>query len=490
MAYKHNSREALGYGLIGEAKNHPFEPAIKALSMETPQNHKIARRPIWIVGGLIVIGLIGWYVWEHLFDISYRPIKVTGTIQAKEILVASKVGGRIAAVLAEEGQTVSKGQRLVEFEVPELEARRMQYLAHIKESEAYLAELKAGPRYSEIEKARAEANQAQANWEMLKRGYRQEEIEKARAQRIEAQEQLNLLERGYRAEEIATARDAMEQAKIQMDWAEHEFKRYSGLASQGAVSSREADELKIKGDAAREAYEMAVESYRKMQSGPRKEEIDAARQRLKAATEQEKMLTRGMRPEEIKMAQQKYRAARASLRLLEEGTRKEQIARAEAKLAQMQASLQELDAQLKDRFVYSPADAEVSVMDLHAGQVIAPNKSIATLTRLDDMWTRVYLPERELGRVHVGQMVAVRADAFPTREFVGKIVQIPGVAEFTPRNVQTAEERSAQVFGLKIKIDNKDKLLRGGMNAEVTLPPVEGPFFKLARKENAPRHSP
>lgn len=85
----------------------------------------------------------------------------------------------------------------------------------------------------------------------------------------------------------------------------------------------------------------------------------------------------------------------------------------------------------------------------------------------------------------MGQVIKIKADAFPSRSFDGKIVQIPSVAEFTPRNVQTAEERSAQVFGLKIKIDNKERLLRGGMNAEITLPPVQGPFTQIARKENA-----
>jgi HlyD family secretion protein len=120
-------------------------------------------------------------------------------------------------------------------------------------------------------------------------------------------------------------------------------------------------------------------------------------------------------------------------------------------------------------------------MDLHRGEVYPPNKSIITLTRLDDIWTRVYLPERQLSRIHVGQPVKIRVDAYPERQFDGKIVQIPGVAEFTPRNVQTPEERSAQVFGIKITVNNKEHLLRGGMNAAVDLAPVTTPWARLAR---------
>ncbi len=87
----------------------------------------------------------------------------------------------------------------------------------------------------------------------------------------------------------------------------------------------------------------------------------------------------------------------------------------------------------------------------------------------------------------MGQAVKVRVDAFPNKEFRGHVVQIPSVAEFTPRNVQTAEERSAQVFGLKVAIENKERLLRGGMNAEIELPPLEGPLASLAKVDNAAR---
>jgi HlyD family secretion protein len=129
-------------------------------------------------------------------------------------------------------------------------------------------------------------------------------------------------------------------------------------------------------------------------------------------------------------------------------------------------------------------------MDLHSGEVIAPQKSIATLTRLDEVWTRAYVPEKELGRVRVGQNVEVRVDAFPNKSFKGKIVQIPSVAEFTPRNVQTADERSAQVFGLKITIANKEHLLRGGMNATISLPPADQPYQSVARRDDAEGDSP
>ncbi len=389
--------------------------------MTREQQGKTTKRPVlFALAALVPLAI--WGAWEGFQHLTGRPIVITGTIQAKEIPVASKVGGRIAKFLVAEGQIVHAGQPLVEFEVPELEAKRQQLTASIKEGEALLLELQHGPRLAEIEKARAAADQALANW--------------------------RLLERGYRHEDVRQAKEAMEQVLIQLNWDIKEWKRFEDLAQQGAVSRRDAEELKTKADSDRQQYEAAVANYEKMLRGPRSEEIEAA--------------------------EQQYRQAKAALKLLEEGTRYERIEQAKAQVERAKATLAEVNAQLRERIIVSPAEAEVSVMDLHAGEVFPPNKSLGTLTRLDYIWTRVYLPERELARVRVGQSVEVKVDAYPGKVFSGKIVQIPGVAEFTPRNVQTPEERSAQVFGLKVVIDNKERLLRGGMNAEVVLPPARG----------------
>lgn len=442
-----------------------------------------SNRPL-LVAGVVTLPVLAWFIHSTFFDISHRPIIVTGTIQAKEIPVSSKIGGRIAKVLASEGQDVKKGDVLVEFEAPELEAKKLQLQASIERSQAQLQELTNGPRQSEIEKARAMAGQAYANWQMLKRGYRAEDVTKAEAARGEAQANYDLLKRGYRSEEVSQAKAVMDQAKVQLEFQKQDAERYLALSKQGAVSTRDANELKSKQDAALETYNAAKQAYTKMTAGPREEEIRSAAQRLETTKANEQMMRRGPRPEEIEGARQQFLSAKESLNLLEQGTRKEEIAQAQAQLKQSEGMLAELEAQLKERQVIAPVDAEVSVMDLHPGAVFNPQQSVATLTKLDEIWTRVYIPERELGRVHVGQEVDLKADAFPKRTFRGKVVQIPSVAEFTPRNVQTAEERSAQVFGLKITIDNKEHLLRGGMNAEINIPPVEQPFERVARNDN------
>lgn len=448
------------------------------MASQPPNWRKLDKRAVLV--SVIALPLVAWLAWFNLFDASRRAITVTGTIQAKEIQLSSKVGGRIAKVLVAEGQVVAAGQPLVEFSLPELTARRDQILSQIEQSEARLTEFRRGARVQEIEKARAAASQAYAHWQMCLRGYREEDVEKAHALRREAERALALLEEGYRKEDVDHARELMEQARVNADWARRDWQRFQKLSAEGAVSARDADELRVKLDAADRALNAASEHYRKMAAGPRADEIKTAKEKLNFAIQHEKHMTKGMRSEEVEVARQAYLQAKAALALLEAGTRIEQIKYAEAQVKQNKALLAEVEAQLAERVIASPAAAEVSVMDLHAGEVVSANRPLLTLTRLDMLWTRVYLPERELARVRVGQEVVVRVDAYPKRTFKGRIVQIPGVAEFTPRNVQTPEERSAQVFGLKVNIDNSERLLRGGMNAEVILPPAEVQFRKVA----------
>ncbi len=422
---------------------------------------------------VILLPLAIWFAADQwLYDMSKRPVTVTGTIQAREIPLASKVGGRIRRVYVGEGDHVKTGEVLVEFDLPELEAKRAQMAAVVGRNEATLLELRNGSRAEEIQQAEARMGAARARYEMLKGGYRHEDIQKSVDQRQEAEAMLQLHVSGSRKEEIEQSLNNMEQARLHADWLKKDFERYRGLAQQGAVSSREAEQLQNQYDQAEEAFQAADAQYSKLKAGFRPEEIAAARARMEAARRQESAMKSGPRREEIAVAAKEFEQASAQHRLLKKGTRAEVIQRAEAELDQAKAQLAEIEAQVVERKIVSPADAEVSVMDLHAGEVLAVGKTLATLTRLDDLWTRVYIPERQLARVRVGQKVKVRADAYPAREFQGTVVQIPPQAEFTPRNVQTPEERSAQVFAIKIRIDNNNLVLRGGMNAEVTLPPV------------------
>ena len=109
------------------------------------------------------------------------------------------------------------------------------------------------------------------------------------------------------------------------------------------------------------------------------------------------------------------------------------------------------------------------MLDVRPGDLIAPNTPIATLLEKDQIYVRIYIPETEYGRIHLGQKAEVRVDSFPNTVFDGVVEQINQQAEFLPRNVETRDERVHEVFGVKIRIDDPAGRILAGMAADVTL---------------------
>src|SRR6202030_1122992 len=126
-------------------------------------------------------------------------------------------------------------------------------------------------------------------------------------------------------------------------------------------------------------------------------------------------------------------------------------------------------ARSRERQVVAPSTATVEVLDVRPGDLIAPNTPVATLLEKDQIYVRIYIPETEIGHVHLGQKAEVRVDSFPKTAFEGVVEQINQQAEFLPRNVQTREERVHQVFGVKIRINDPAGHVLAGMAADVKL---------------------
>ena len=162
--------------------------------------------------------------------------------------------------------------------------------------------------------------------------------------------------------------------------------------------------------------------------------------------------------------------AEARLRQLESGYRKEEIAQVRAAAEMARARVERLKTQLDETVVRAPFDAVVDVLDLEPGDMVGPGRPVATLLRPDGLWVRAYLPEEKLGFVRPGLEVKVRVDSFPGKSFPGVVRRVHRQAEFTPRNVQTQEERVLQVFQTEVVIIDPDQVLRPGMNADVIIP--------------------
>jgi HlyD family secretion protein len=156
-------------------------------------------------------------------------------------------------------------------------------------------------------------------------------------------------------------------------------------------------------------------------------------------------------------------AALARYDELAAGTRPERITQARAQLAQIEAEVSELK-------ITAPSPATLESLQVKVGDVVPPNGTVATLLLTGDRWVRVYIPEPWVGHVKVGDEARVAVDAFPGKVFKGEVIQVNRKAEFTPRNVQTVEERVRQVFGVKVHLVDPEGKLQPGMAADVTFP--------------------
>ncbi len=374
------------------------------------------KRILFILVLAVVVGAAVYGFMRNRRD-NAAPLRLSGTVETREIQVGSKVGGRVTQVLVDEGQAVKKGAPLVRFDVSELMAQRDQLRARIAEAEAQLAKLQAG--------------------------YRPEEIHQAEAATRRELAMLQQAQRGPRPQELAQAQADYEAAKADAANTEANFKRLG--------------KLRVSEDISVQAYEDA--GARKDQAAGRAE---SARQRLE-------LLRAGTRPEEIRAAEQRYQSAQAAEQMMRQGYRKEDIAEAKARVAQAKAQVDEISVRLTESEVTAPADSRVEVVSVRPGDLVAAGRPVATLLEASQLWVKVYVPEPELGRISVGQASTAHVDTFPGRQFNGVIEQISNQAEFLPRNIQTRDDRNHQVFGVKVRLDNSSGVLKSGMAATVEL---------------------
>ena len=185
---------------------------------------------------------------------------------------------------------------------------------------------------------------------------------------------------------------------------------------------------------------------------------------------------------DVSVAQERYYSALDFLRNLQTGEQstavtaaqgvvdqaQAAVAQAEKAVQQAQASLDLLDTQLAKLTVYAPMDGVILTRNVEPGEFVQPGAIALTLANLKDITITVYIPEDRYGQINLGQQAQVTVDSFPSETFTGEVIHIADEAEFTPRNVQTAEGRSSTVYAIKLKVTDSEGKLKIGMPADVT----------------------
>ncbi len=342
-----------------------------------------------------------------------RLVKVSGFVESDEIRIGSRVGGRVAKILVEEGDAVRQGQPLVELEPFQL--------------------------YEEQAQARGELAEAQADSDRLTAGFRAEEIAQAKAreeQLAAARDQL-----GNREEDIAAAKANLDLAQSQFDLTRLKYDRTEQLFGNKSASQNDMDQATTERRVARATVNVRQEELAKLER---------------------------TRPAELKEAEARLEEARQETLLRERGYREEDRKKAESAVVAAKASLAAIERQIEELTIRAPADGSIEAVDLRPGDLVGAGTPAISIIETGRLWVRAYVPENHMG-VPVGHELYVTVDSFPDRRFKGRVTFVSRRAEFTPNNIQTLEDRSKQVFRIKVLLEEGLDVLRPGMSGDVWL---------------------
>ncbi len=380
-------------------------------------------------------------------------IEASGTIEAEEVVIASEFGGRIEDVLADEGDEVEEGQLLVLLDSALLEAQIGQADSAVGTAQANLDLVQAGARPGEIQTAEAFLEQALAARDGAELAWRDAVALRDNPQQLdthidEARTQVEVAQRG-----VTQAQAQLQTTIIQRD-------AYAGAGDDQSKTSYAALDQQV------QAAEANVTIAEEQLAGAQAQLDNLLEMRsnpvpLNAAENQAQSMYND--------AAAAVEVAQASLDSLLAKPTAEEVSVAQAQLSQAEAALGILQVQLDKMSLHSPLSGLVSNRSIHIGETASAGATLMTIANLEEVKLTVYIPENRYGRIQLGQQVDVEVDSFPGQVYKGEVVYISSEAEFTPRNVQTEEERVNTVFAVKILIPNPDHDLKPGMPADATI---------------------
>ncbi len=355
-------------------------------------------------------------------------ISVSGNIELTETDIAFKTPGKLVELLIDEGDDAHKGMVVARLDRAQLEGQRDRAQATLQAAQSQMDQLQT-------------AIQLQSETTEGQIGQRQAELQQTQAQ-------LRQLEAGSRSQEIAQARAVVTRARSEYELARTDYERGKSLYETRDISAQLYDQYKTRYETAAAQLKQAEEQLALVLEGPRREDIDAARAQVARA--QASLRTTEAGRLEVKQKQQQLESARAD------------IERAKAELAV-------IEEQLKDTEAISPIDGVVLVKSAEVGEVVAAGTAVLTIGDVSHPWLRGYVSEGDLGRVHLGDKVKVTTDSFPGKVYSGQITFISSEAEFTPKQIQTPEERAKLVYRIKIDVENPNRELKSNMPADAVI---------------------
>jgi HlyD family secretion protein len=355
-------------------------------------------------------------------------LMISGNIELDEVNIAFKTAGRLTERAVDEGDAVKKGQVVARLDREQLTAQREREAAGLASSESQL-------------------RQAQTSAE-LQRASLAADIETRQADLASMEARLAELRNGARPQEKLDAKAAVDAAASELDRAKKDWDRAQTLYKNDDISTAQFDQYRNRFESAQAILKQVQEREALVLAGPRVEQVNAQRSQVDRA--------RGT----LKMAEANS---------LELKRREQEITTRRAEIARSQANLALIDSQLSDTIAASPVDGVVLVKAVDVGEVVAPGTTILTVGDIDHPWLRGYINETDLGKVKIGAKVRVTTDTYPGKVYNGRVAFISSQAEFTPKQIQTQQERVKLVYRVKIEVENPGRELKSNMPADAEI---------------------
>ena len=385
----------------------------------------------WLIVILLIVAVAGagvLYSRRGASRDAQNRVVISGNIELTEVNIAFKTAGRLIERNVDEGDKVKKGQVIARLDRDQLAAQR--------EREA------AGEESAVSQMAQA---QTSLDWQ---RNTLAADLEQKRADLASMEARLAELKNGARPQEKLDAKAAVEAAAAEVERAQRDWDRAQILYKNDDISTAQYDQFRTHLDSARAVLNQSKEREALVLAGPRVEQINAQSALVERA--------RGA----LKMAE---------ANALEMKRREQELNTRRAEISRTKASLALVDSQLSDTIAISPVDGVVLVKSADVGEVLAPGTTVVTVGDIDHPWLRGYINETLLGRVKIGSQARITTDSYPGKVYPGRVTFISSEAEFTPKQIQTQQERVKLVYRIKIEADNPQHELKSNMPADAEI---------------------
>jgi HlyD family secretion protein len=375
-------------------------------------------------------GGFAYYKWRGGSIDPQHRILISGNIEMTEVNIAFKTAGKLIERNVDEGDVVKKGQVIARLDRDQLLAQRAREVAALEEVQAQLAQAETS-----------------VEWE---RANLAADIEQKRGDLANNEAKLLEMKNGSRPQEKQDAHAAVESAQSESERAKRDWDRAQTLIKNDDISTQQFDQYRNRWESAEANLKQLKEREDLVLLGPRSEQIEAQAALVQRA--------RGA----LKMAEANQ---------LETKRREEDMAARNAQIAETKANIALIDSQLADTIAASPVDGVVLVKSADVGEVLAAGTTVVTIGDIDHPWLRGYVDESDLGRVKIGSKARLTTDSYPGKVYNGRVSFISSEAEFTPKQIQTQQERVKLVYRIKIEVENPQHELKSNMpvDAEIVL---------------------